>query len=396
MKNYPDGMPASSERRWNFDSAAGLPLGPAGRAALQAALGMGWADPRRLYHEGRVARQLLDVSRASVANVLGVPPDRVSFTASGTAAIGIGLAGLVRRAGPPPEPAAAPRVLASAVEHSAVLRAADWLVGAPQLLPVDQFGMVDPASLWAALAEGIRPAVVAVQAANHELGTVQPLAQLHEAAQAAGVPLFVDAAAALGSAPVPADWDVLAASAHKWGGPAGVGVLAVRPGVRWRAPGPVDEAEAGRVPGFTAIPLIAAAAAALEAAVRDQPQIAATRHRQTAHLRAAIPGLISDCLVLGAPDERLAHILTVSVLYADGEELVRELDRAGFAVSSGSACTSDTRRPSHILAAIGAVTHGNLRISLAPGCPDAAVERFLQVLPAAVRAARARAEAAAR
>lgn len=388
--NYPGCMAASPEIRWNFDSAAGLPLGAAGRAALQNALGMGWADPRRLYHEGRVARQLLDLSRAAVANVLGVTPECVSFTASGTSAIGIGLAGLVR--GP-----RAPGLLATAVEHSAVLRAADWLVGEPRLIPVDEFGTAHPQALVEVLEEAAAPvAAVAVQAANHELGTVQPLAGMHEATKAARVPLFVDAAAALGSAPLPPNWDVLAASAHKWGGPAGVGVLAVRPGVRWRPPGPVDEAEGGRVPGFPAVPLVAAAAAELEAAVRDLPRTTAQRRSQSEYLRAEIPRLITDSLVLGEPRERLPHILTVSFLFADGEELVRGLDRAGFAVSSGSACTSDTRRPSHILAAIGALTHGNVRISLPPGCPDEAIERFLVALPAAVSAARDRAEAAAR
>jgi cysteine desulfurase len=272
------------------------------------------------------------------------------------------------------------------VEHSAVLRAADWVAGGePVLVPVDTQARLEVEGFAAAVAApGV--AVACVQQANHEVGTLQPLAEAHATARAAGVPLVVDACAALGHVAAPSAWDVLAGSAHKWGGPAGVGVLAIRTGVRWRSPVPTDEA--GRRAGFPDVPAIVAAATALEEATAALAASAAQRSALVGRLRAALPRLADDVVVLGPDDGRLPHLTCCTVLYADGEVLVTELDRAGFAVSSGSACTADTRRPSHVLAAMGAVTHGNLRVSLPPGTTEADVDAFLAALPHAIAAAR--------
>ena len=196
------------------------------------------------------------------------------------------------------------------------------------------------------------------------------------------MPLLVDACAALGSLPATPHWDVLAGSAHKWGGPAGVGILAVRTGVRWRSPMPTDEA--GRWAGFPDVPGAVAAATALEAATASLGQTSVHRARLLTILRERVPNLAPDIHALGRPDSA-PHIVCFTVLYADGEVLVTELDRAGFAVSSGSACTADTRRPSHVLAAMGAITHGNLRVSLPPDATEADVAGFLAALPAADR-----------
>jgi cysteine desulfurase len=234
-------------------------------------------------------------------------------------------------------------------------------------------------------------ALAAVQHVNHEVGAIQPLEQVHEVARAAEVPLLVDACAALGSVPTTAHWDVLAASAHKWGGPAGVGILAVRTGVRWRSPMPTDEA--GRWAGFPDVPGAVAAATALEVATASLGQTSVHRARLLTILRERVPSLAPDVLALGRPDSA-PHIICFTVLYADGEVLVTELDRAGFAVSSGSACTADTRRPSHVLAAMGAITHGNLRVSLPPDATEADVAGFLAALPSAITAARASADRA--
>jgi cysteine desulfurase len=372
-----------------FDAASGLPLSAPARRALEAALDHGWADPARLHRDGRVARQLLDAARASVAASVGALPQEVTFTASGTAAVHAGVLGLARG-----RAASGGTVVASAVEHSAVLRAADWVAagGAPVLVPVNPHGEVDSEAFAAAVAApGV--ALACLQHANHEVGTVQPLATAHGATRRAGVPLLVDACASLGSLPAPADWDVLAGSAHKWGGPAGVGVLVVRSGVRWRNPLPGDEA--GRWAGFPDVPAAVAAATALEHATAALAHSAADRERLLTHLRDRVPQLAPDVAVLGPERPRLPHVVCFTVLYADGEVLVGELDRAGFAVSSGSACTSDTRRPSHVLAAMGAITHGNLRVSLPPDVTQADVDAFLEVLPAAIAAARAAGDRAA-
>lgn len=365
--------------RVNLDAAAGLPLRPAGRAALLTALDVAWADPRRRYREGRSARQFHDAARASLAAILGTTPDRVYFTSSGTAAIRLAMAGfLVARPGS--------AVLASAVEHSAVLAQADRLAGAPTLIRVGRDGRVDLEALAQTLAAG-EAGLLAVQQVNGEVGTRQPLVACHELARSAGVPLLVDASAGLPVLGPPASWDALVASAHKWGGPAGVGVLALAPGTRWRHPaGPNAD------PGFPNVAATVSAAAALEDAMADP--WAARSAPLTARLRTRVTELVSDVELLGpaAADERAPHLVSLGVLYADGESLVDGLDAAGFAVASGSACTADTRRPSHVLAAMGVMTHGNLRFSLAPEVRADQVAVLLGVLPGIVAAARAQAD----
>jgi cysteine desulfurase len=161
-------------------------------------------------------------------------------------------------------------------------------------------------------------------------------------------------------------------------------VLVVRKGTRWRSVLPPDEREHGRVPGFENVPAIAAAAAALVA--RDEVAAAeAARHwALVERIRARVPTLVPDVEVVGDPAHRLPHLVTFSCLYLDGETLVTELDSAGFAVNSGSSCTSSTLQPSHVLAAMGVLTHGNVRVSLPLGVTEAEIDRFLDVLPAVV------------
>ncbi|MEU8345828.1 aminotransferase class V-fold PLP-dependent enzyme [Spirillospora sp. NPDC048832] len=363
-----------------FDAASTEAPHPAARAALLEALDAGWADPARLYGPARAARLLLDRARARVAGVLGARPDEVSFTSSGTQAVHLAVLGGLqarRRVGR--------HLVVSAVEHSSVLHAAELHErggGEVTVVGVDRTGRVDPEDFAAAL----RPdtALACLQSANHEVGTVQPVAEAAEACRAARVPLFVDAAQSLGRADVPAGWSFLAGSAHKWGGPAGVGVLAVRKGTRWRSPLPDDEREGRRVPGFENVPAIVAAAAALEAyraeMAADAPRVSALVDR----IRAEVARTVPDVEVVGDPVRRLPHLVTFSCLYVEGEALLTELDRLGFAVSSGSSCTADTLRPSHVLEAMGVLTHGNVRVSLPRGVAAADVDRFLGVLPGAV------------
>ena len=184
---------------------------------------------------------------------------------------------------------------------------------------------------------------------------------------------------------MPAGWSVLTASAHKWGGPPGVGVLAVRPDAGWRNPLPPDEREGGRVAGFENVPAVVAAAAALEAVLADAGREDARLRDLVDRLRAEVPRRVPDVEVVGDPVDRLPHVLTFSCLFVDGESLVGALDREGFAVSSGSSCTASTLEPSHVLVAMGALTHGNLRVSLPRGLDAAEVDRFLAVLPRVVQ-----------
>jgi cysteine desulfurase len=199
----------------------------------------------------------------------------------------------------------------------------------------------------------------------------------------------MDACASAGRLPLPDGWSAAAASAHKWGGPAGVGVLVVRRGARWRDPFPEDERTDPRASGFENVPAVLAAAAALQAVVADRDTENARQHALVDRIRAAAATL-PETEVVGDPDDRLPHLVTFSCLYLDGEALVTELDRRGFAVASGSACTASTLEPSHVLAAMGALTHGNLRVSVGRETTDRDVDRFLAVLPGVVEELRGR------
>jgi cysteine desulfurase len=368
-----------------LDAASTEPLHPAAREVLLAALDDGWADPARLYGSSRRARLLLDNAREVVAALVGARTDEVSFTTSGTQAVHLAVLGTAlarRRVGD--------RLVVSAVEHSSVLYAAEAhqrAGGDVTHVPVDRTGRVDADAFSAALSKDT--ALACLQAANHEVGTVQPVAEVAASCAGYAVPLLVDAAQVVGRMPLPGGWALLAASAHKWGGPAGVGVLAIRRGTRWRLPTPHDERGAGRVPGFEDVPGALAAAAALRARSHEAETLAVTHHDLIERIRAQVPVLVSDVEVVGHPTERLPHLVTFSCLYVDGEALLTELDREGFAVSSGSSCTASTLRPSHVLAAMGVLTHGNVRVSLTRTTSPAEVDRFLTVLPGVVERVRA-------
>ncbi|MFI1720006.1 cysteine desulfurase/sulfurtransferase TusA family protein [Streptomyces sp. NPDC020489] len=363
-----------------FDAASSAPLHPVARQALLASLDEGWADPSRLYREGRRARMLLDAAREAAAEAVGCRADELHFTPSGTHAVHSGIAGALagrRRVGR--------HLIVSAVEHSSVLHSAEALEtegGSVTRVSVERSGRVDPSAYAAALRQDT--ALACLQSANHEVGTEQPVAEVAEVCRAAGVPLMVDAAQSLGWGPVEGGWSLLAGSAHKWGGPAGVGLLVVRKGVRFAAQGPTDE----RGHGFENLPAIVAAAASLRAVRAEAAQEAVRLRELTRRIRDRVPRLVPDVEVVGDPERRLPGIVTFSCLYVDGETLLHELDREGFSVSSGSSCTSSTLTPSHVLKAMGVLSEGNVRISLPSGATEEDVERFLAVLPGAVAGVR--------
>jgi cysteine desulfurase len=366
--------------RTYLDSATVAPLHPAGREALLAALDEGWADPRRLHREGRQARMLLDGAREALAAELGARTEEVVFTGSHLEAVQAAVLGTLKaryRVGN--------AVVLSAVEHSAVLHAAEHS-GAAVRVGVDRLGRVDAGAMVERLGSpGV--ALGCLQSANGEVGTVQPVERVADAARAVGVPLLVDAAASIGHAAPPPAWDLLVAEPRAWGAPPGIGLLAIRAGTRWISAAPnADGTE--KVPGTPSVPAALAAAVSLQAVVAEQKQRDAHQRALTARIRAAA-ALIPDTEVVGDPDDRLPHIVTFSCLYVDGETIVDELDRAGFAVGSGSACTASTLEPSHVLAAMGVLTHGNIRVGLPAAIDPAAVEAFCAELPGAVHRVRA-------
>lgn len=361
-----------------MDAASGAPLHPVARDALVAALEDGWADPDRLYGAGRRARLLLDASREAVAHAIGARADEVSFAANGTQATHAAVLGSV--SGRPRHERA---IVHSAAEHSAVFAAVAQHVAAGGIAhstPVDAFARVD-VDTFVTAARAADVGVAVLQAANHEVGTTQPIDTV--AAALPGKTLVVDASQTIGHLDPPSGWTVLSADARMWGGPT-VGILAVRTGTRWQSPYPVDEREAGRVPGVPNLPAIVAAAAALRAVEGERAEQQVRQRDMIDRIRATVLATVPDVDVLGDPVGRVPHILTFSCLYVDGEALLTALDRRGFAVSSGSSCTSSALEPSHVLVAMGALTSGNVRVSIHRDTTDDEVTAFLSVLPQVV------------
>jgi cysteine desulfurase len=370
---------AASTGPGDLDSASSAPLHPGAREVLLAALDRGYADPRRLHRAGREARLLLDNAREATADALGVRADEVTFTPSGTHAVHLGLLGLVRgsRRGD--------GVVHSAVEHSAVRHAVAWGARGDEVGVMGDGRVYDGDLVQGAIAPGV--GVVALQTANHEVGTVQPVGELDLPSD---VPLFTDACASMGRLPLPGGWAAAAGSAHKWGGPAGVGVLLVRKRARWRNPFPGDDRADERSTGFENVPAALAAAAALQAVVAERDEVNARQHELVDVVRRRVAAEVPDVEVVGDPVRRLPHLVTFSCLYVDGEALVTELDRRGFGIASGSACTASALTPSHVLEAMGVLTHGNVRLSLQRDTTRADVDAFCDALPGVVAEIRAR------
>ena len=368
--------PAPSPPAGYLDAVGGQPLLPVAQRAWTAAGTQAWSDPARLHHAGRRAGMVLDAARASMATSLGARPDEVYFTSSGPTAVGIAVQGLLEAAG-------GGRAVVTAVESMAVLSPAQRWAGEVDRVAVDGLGRVDVA----ALADAVRQpaALVCVQAANAEVGTRQPLAEAGRLARAAGVPLLVHAIQAIGHEPVPDEWDVLAASARDWGGPAGVGVLVVRLSARWT---PEENPDRGWVGGFPDIPGAAAAAAALEYLLPGQAKESARLRLLVDRVRHDAPLRVPGLGVAGDPVDRLPHIVTLTCEGIRGEALVTALERHGVAIASGSACTADTRMSSHVLAAMGLRSDASVRVSLPLGCAESTIDLLLDSLAESVAEAR--------
>lgn len=384
-------MPLPRSHPITLDAAPG-PLHPAARHTLLAAIDAGWSDPRRLHHEGRRARGLLDQARAVLAEGLGVRPEEISFhMGGGPAAVAAALDGLTW-----PQRRRGRRIVASAVEHSSILipgRYAAAQADDPTLLaevPVDHLGRIDLAA-WAVAVAHPGTALAALQHANGEVGTIQPVEEAYAVCSPAGVPLLVDAMASGGRVGVPAAYDALVLDAMSVAGPP-LGVLVVPGRVRFGRSGPLREAEFGRADAPAWVPMALAAAEAWRQCAADADQDAQAARELTRRIRDAVAAL-PDVEVAGDPDHRLPHVVTFSVLYAAGDAIVAELDRLGLGVASGSACTASTLEPSHVLAAMGALTHGNVRVTLpwAAVAPEreSAVAALVEALPGVLAGLRA-------
>ena len=390
-----------------LDYAASAPLRAEALAAMLPLLERPAANPSSQHGQGRAARAAVETAREQVAALVGAAPAEVVFTSGGTEADNLAVKGTVLDR--PPE---GRHLVCSAVEHHAVLDAAAWAeadAGASvDLAPVDGLGRVDPDRLAGLLRPG-RTALVAVMAANNEVGTGQPVAAVAEAAHAAGAVLLCDAvqAAGLPGVDVAGDGiDLLALASHKLGGPTGVGALVVRPGTGLRplvhGGGQERGLRSGTLPAAALAGFGAAAAAALaERQTGAATALAALRSRLLAALRAFAP----DLEVNGSPapaDAGLPGLLSVRFPGSRAEDLLLLLDRHGVACSAGSACASGAVTPSHVLVAMGrepAEARETIRFSLGHASTQAdvdaaaaAVAQALAVLaPAGPEAAASRA-----
>ena len=346
--------------RTYLDYNATAPLRPEAREALLAALDIG--NPSSVHEEGRKARALVEAARADVAALVSAPAETVIFTSGGTEACNLAL-GL--RQAPAGE---IKRLLVSAIEHSAVLAAAEESVLPVELLPVTADGVVDMAALDAALQDET-PALVCVMLANNETGTIQPIAEIAAKTRAHGSLLFCDAVQAAGKMPIDIfalGVDVLSLSGHKLGAPMGIGALVTRPAVVVPPQLLGGGQELGRRAGSENISGIAAFAAAAKAAMRDLDDFANLADLRD-DMEVALLAVQPQTEIFGKHADRLANTSCFALGGLNSETLVMALDLAGVSVSAGSACSSGKVSRSHVLAAMQAETHisrGVLRVSL--------------------------------
>jgi cysteine desulfurase len=371
---------------------------PEAVAAVGEAMGQ-LGNPSSLHGAGRRARRRVEESREQLAEALGARPSEVLFTAGGTESDNLALKGLywARRAADPRRT----RIIASAVEHHAVLDAVEWLArheGAEVTwLPVDASAAVDPAALRAALEEHADSvAVVTVMWANNEVGTIQPVAELAEIAHEYGVPLHTDAVQAVGALPVDfadSGADALSLTGHKLGGPYGAGALLLRRELDCvpllHGGGQERDVRSGTldVPGI--VGLATAAALAVRRREGYAARVAALREALVDGVRTIVPGVE----VNGHPTRHLPGIAHLSFPGCEGDSLLMLLDARGVECSTGSACSAGVAQPSHVLIAMGASAtraRSSLRLSLGHTSTREDVDAVLDAIgPAVERAQRA-------
>jgi len=343
----------ATKSRIYLDHAATTPVSAAARAAMLAALDLG-GNPASVHAAGRAANATVERARDAIAAFAGCAPDAIVFTSGGTEALALALNG-----------SGMARCAVSAVEHSAVLAARPDAV----VIPVTSDGVIDLAGLADLLAAG--PMLVAVQQANNETGVIQPIAEIMALVTANAGLLLVDAVQSAGKLPLPAA-DFIALSAHKLGGPAGVGALIMRNPATLTAVQRGGGQERGLRGGTPNISGIAGFAAAI-AEPRDWTGVAALRDRIETTLVAA------GGIVHGASAPRLPNITSIGLAGVANGTQVMALDLAGFMVSAGAACSSGKVAASHVLASmgLGAAAGEAIRISLSPQTQAAEIDSFI-------------------
>jgi len=370
------------ERTIYFDHAATTALDARVLDVMLPYLTTEYGNASSIYTLGRHAMQAIDRAREQVADVLGCRPTEVTFTGCGSESDNLAIKGIAfvsQKKGN--------HLITSAIEHHAVLHTCQYLERfgfKTTYLPVDAYGLVDPDEIGRAITD--QTILVSVMYANNEVGTIEPVAEIGRICRARKVPFHVDAVQAGSALPLDAadlNADLLSLSAHKFYGPKGVGILYVRQGMRLLPQLQGGSQERGRRAGTENVAGIVGAAAALSLAREELPQV-------TPHITALRDRLIAGVLTIqrsrltGHPTERLPNNASFCFEGVEGESILLNLDLLGIAASTGSACTSGSVDPSHVLIAMGLPpewSHGSLRLTLGKGNTGADVDMLLTALP---------------
>ncbi|MQA29410.1 MAG: aminotransferase class V-fold PLP-dependent enzyme [Luteitalea sp.] len=371
-----------------FDYNATTPLAPVALEAVVRATRDLFGNPSSVHHFGQQAKAALDDARSAVAALINADPSEVIFTSGGTEADNFAIRGAAEAL----EATGRRHLVASAIEHEAVLntlRALGRRGWRTTLVAVDQSGIVSPERIREAMAPDT--ALVSVMHANNEIGTIQPIAAIAAIAHEGGALMHTDAVQSAGKIPIDVralQVDLLAMSAHKLNGPKGAGVLWVKRGTRMQPLLTGGKHERNRRAGTENVAAIAGmGAASLLAAQKmdlETPRISALRNRLEEAITARVPGTV----VNGARGERVPNTTNISFDRVEAESLLIALDLEGIAVSTGSACSSGTLEPSHVLRAMGFPAHrtqNSLRFSLGLFSTDEEVDRVIEVIPRLVQ-----------
>ena len=374
-------------QRIYLDHNATTPIDPAVVDRMTAILREEFGNPSSVHHFGQRAKAAIDEARSAVAALIGADPGEVIFTGSGTEGDNLAIRGVAEAL----EPTGKRHLIVSAIEHEAVLNTAKaltrrgWTV---TMLPVDDSGIVSPESLRLALTDGT--ALVSVMHANNEIGTIQPVEALARLAHERRALFHTDAVQSAGKVPIDVKAlgiDLLTISAHKFYGPKGVGAVWLRRGLRLQSPMTGGKQERGRRAGtenVAGIVGMGVAAAQVRGKMADEgAQLAVLRDRLEEGVLASVTGTAIN----GARTPRVPNTTNISFDRTEAESLLIALDLEGIAVSTGSACSSGTLEPSHVLKAMGFPAHrtqNSIRFSLGAANTDADVDRIVAVLPGVV------------
>ena len=374
-----------------LDNAATTAVSPAVLETMLPYFTECFGNPSSIHSTGRDAHRAVDAARKQVAAAIGATAPEIYFTAGGSESDNWAIKGTAfakRKKGN--------HIITSAIEHHAVLHTCSWLEKQGfevTYLPVDESGMVNPADVEKAITD--KTILISIMAANNEIGTLQPIAEIGKIAHDHGILFHTDAVQAIGAIPIDVNAmniDMLSMSAHKFHGPKGIGVLYIRKGVRIDSFVQGGAQERGQRAGTENLAGIVGMGKAIELATQNLQENAA---RMTALRDKLIDGIlesIPDVRLNGHRTNRLPNNVNVSVRYVEGEALLLRLDLAGIAGSSGSACTSGSLDPSHVLLAIGLpheIAHGSLRLTLGTDTTEADIDYVLDKLPGIVKDLRA-------